>query len=167
MDDFSSIVRNFILIFTLCTLLTHKLLFLDVHVQQRRGRKCFTTIAGIPAEFDYEKIMKYWKKVNELSQLNVLVLINLHVFLSGWTATELLLTRMVWELSSSMVIIDKKSSNSSAKKASQEQTILEFMVFEFKRKRVITKLAQAAGTTKAIAAVAISIKVFFLFIQNL
>ncbi|KAL4434981.1 hypothetical protein ABPG74_017737 [Tetrahymena malaccensis] len=35
---------------------------IHIRVEQRRGRKCFTTVEGIPPEFDYEKIMKYWKK---------------------------------------------------------------------------------------------------------
>ncbi|EGR33056.1 protein translation factor sui1, putative [Ichthyophthirius multifiliis] len=35
---------------------------IHIRVQQRRGRKCFTSIEGIPPIFDYNKIIKYWKK---------------------------------------------------------------------------------------------------------
>jgi len=34
-----------------------------IRVQHRAGRKHITTIAGIGSEFDFEKLLKYWKKV--------------------------------------------------------------------------------------------------------
>ena len=33
-----------------------------IRVQHRAGRKHITTIAGIESEFDFEKLLKYWKK---------------------------------------------------------------------------------------------------------
>jgi translation initiation factor SUI1 len=33
-----------------------------IRVQHRAGRKHITTIAGIDNEFDFEKLLKYWKK---------------------------------------------------------------------------------------------------------
>jgi len=36
-----------------------------IRVQHRAGRKHITTIAGIANEFDFEKLLKYWKKVTQ------------------------------------------------------------------------------------------------------
>ena len=29
---------------------------------QRRGRKCYTQVRNIPNIFDYDRMLKYWKK---------------------------------------------------------------------------------------------------------
>ena len=35
---------------------------IHIRVQQRNGRKCITTVQGIPESFDLKKILKYAKK---------------------------------------------------------------------------------------------------------
>lgn len=38
----------------------------DIRSQQRNGRKCITTVAGIPKQFSLNKILKYFKKVRAI-----------------------------------------------------------------------------------------------------
>lgn len=36
---------------------------ITIGTAQRRGRKCFTQVKNVPDIFDYERILKFWKKV--------------------------------------------------------------------------------------------------------
>ena len=36
---------------------------ITIGTAQRRGRKCFTQVKNIPDIFDYERMIKFWKKV--------------------------------------------------------------------------------------------------------
>lgn len=35
----------------------------DIRLRKRNNKKTITTIEGIPDEFDFEKILRFWKKV--------------------------------------------------------------------------------------------------------
>jgi translation initiation factor 1 (eIF-1/SUI1) len=35
---------------------------IHIHVMKSKGRKFYTEVIGIPEEFDFPKILKYWKK---------------------------------------------------------------------------------------------------------
>ncbi len=40
--------------------------YVHVRVQQRNGKKCLTTVQGLPAAYDYKKILKALKKGERL-----------------------------------------------------------------------------------------------------
>ena len=44
-------------------LFTNERNLVHIHVQQRNGRKCVTSIHGIADDLDHKKILKYLKKI--------------------------------------------------------------------------------------------------------
>lgn len=42
-----------------------------IRVQQRRGRKCVTTVAGLATDLDLKKILRYIKKVSYIFKINL------------------------------------------------------------------------------------------------
>lgn len=41
---------------------------IDIRLKKRNNKKTITSVDGIPEEFDFAKILRYWKKVIESQQ---------------------------------------------------------------------------------------------------